>query len=66
MAVDPPPQKRRASGFRRVRTAHDLQPRLDASIVGRRMGADGQYLSVRLDPSDRRIPLILIFSRSAN
>ncbi|KAJ7902097.1 kinase-like domain-containing protein [Mycena olivaceomarginata] len=45
MAVDPPPQKRRASGFRRVRTAHDLQPRLDASIVGRRMGADGQYLS---------------------
>ncbi|KAF7361665.1 Serine/threonine-protein kinase ppk15 [Mycena venus] len=45
MAVDAPPQKRRASGFRRVRTAHDLQPRLDASVAGRRMGADGVYLS---------------------
>ncbi|KAJ7187983.1 kinase-like domain-containing protein [Mycena filopes] len=45
MAVDPPPQKRRASGFRRVRTAHDLQPRLDGPISGRRMGADGVYLS---------------------
>ncbi|KAJ6499048.1 kinase-like domain-containing protein [Mycena sanguinolenta] len=45
MAVDPPPQKRRASGFRRVRTAHDLQPRLDAPVVNRRMGADGLYLS---------------------
>ncbi|KAJ7747296.1 kinase-like domain-containing protein [Mycena metata] len=45
MAVDPPPQKRRASGFRRVRTAHDLQPRLEGPIAGRRMGADGVYLS---------------------
>ncbi|KAJ7178381.1 kinase-like domain-containing protein [Mycena crocata] len=45
MAVDPPPQKRRASGFRRVRTAHDLQPRLDIPVAGRRMGADGAYLS---------------------
>ncbi|KAJ7072138.1 kinase-like domain-containing protein [Mycena amicta] len=45
MAVDPPPQKRRASGFRRVRTAHDLQPRVDIPIGGRRMGADGVYLS---------------------
>ncbi|KAJ7079153.1 kinase-like domain-containing protein [Mycena belliarum] len=44
MAVDPP-QKRRASGFRRVRTAHDLHPRLDVSIQGRRMGGDGAYLS---------------------
>ena len=46
MAVDPPP-KRRAAGFRRVRNVHDLQPRLDVSPVGRRMGADGVYLSVR-------------------
>ncbi|TFK73908.1 kinase-like protein [Pluteus cervinus] len=40
-----PPQKRRASGFRRVRTSADLQPRLDASFTGRRMGSDGTYLS---------------------
>ncbi|KAF5380347.1 hypothetical protein D9615_004562 [Tricholomella constricta] len=45
MAVDPPPQRRRASGFRRVRTAHDLQPRLDVPPSGRRMGSDGVYLS---------------------
>ncbi|KAJ7091196.1 kinase-like domain-containing protein [Mycena epipterygia] len=45
MQVDPPPQKRRASGFRRVRTAHDLHPRLDVSVQGRRMGGDGTYLS---------------------
>ncbi|KAF7306059.1 Protein kinase [Mycena chlorophos] len=45
MAVDPPPQKRRSSGFRRVRTAHDLQPRLDLPVGGRRMDADGAYLS---------------------
>ncbi|KDR75192.1 hypothetical protein GALMADRAFT_226853 [Galerina marginata CBS 339.88] len=44
MAVDPPP-KRRAPGFRRVRTVHDLQPRPDASPTGRRMGSDGAYLS---------------------
>ena len=47
MAVDPPP-KRRAPGFRRVRTTHDLQPRLDVSPAGRRMGTDGVYLSVSL------------------
>lgn len=44
MAVDPPP-KRRAPGFRRIRTQQELQPRLDVSPAGRRMGADGQYLS---------------------
>ncbi|KAJ3514119.1 hypothetical protein NLJ89_g2567 [Agrocybe chaxingu] len=44
MAVDPPP-KRRAPGFRRVRTVHDLQPKLDTTPAGRRMGADGTYLS---------------------
>jgi dual specificity protein kinase YAK1 len=48
MAVDPPP-KRRAPGFRRIRTQQELQPRLDVSPAGRRMGADGQYLSVSLD-----------------
>jgi len=47
MNVDPPP-KRRAPGFRRVRTAHDLQPQVDIAPAGRRMGADGQYLSVSL------------------
>ncbi|KAG5353500.1 hypothetical protein C0989_006314 [Termitomyces sp. Mn162] len=45
MAVDPPPQRRRPSGFRRVRTAHDLQPRTDVPITGRRMASDGTYLS---------------------
>ncbi|KAJ7647142.1 kinase-like domain-containing protein [Roridomyces roridus] len=45
MPVDPPPPKRRADGFRRVRSTHDLHPRLDASVHGRRMGADGVYLS---------------------
>lgn len=45
MLVDPP-QKRRASGFRRVRTLHDLQPRADVPFAGRRMGSDGTYLSV--------------------
>jgi dual specificity protein kinase YAK1 len=46
MVVDPPPPKRRASGFRRVRTVHDLQPRTDIPTTGRRMGSDGVYLSV--------------------
>jgi dual specificity protein kinase YAK1 len=46
MVVDPPPPKRRASGFRRVRTAHDLQPRTDIPTTGRRMGSDGVYLTV--------------------
>ncbi|THV02423.1 kinase-like protein [Dendrothele bispora CBS 962.96] len=40
-----PPQRRRASGFRRVRDARDLQPRLDIPPTGRRMGSDGTYLS---------------------
>ncbi|KAF9568019.1 kinase-like protein [Agrocybe pediades] len=45
MAVDPPPKKR-APGFRRVRTQHDLQPRsFDAASSGRRMASDGTYLS---------------------
>lgn len=46
MAVDPPPQRRRPFGFRRVRTVHDLQPRTDVPITGRRMTSDGTYLSV--------------------
>ncbi|KAG6833539.1 hypothetical protein H0H87_005190 [Tephrocybe sp. NHM501043] len=45
MAVDPPPQRRRPAGFRRVRTVHDLQPRTDVPITGRRMTSDGTYLS---------------------
>ncbi|KAG6837514.1 hypothetical protein H0H93_008439 [Arthromyces matolae] len=45
MAVDPPPQRRRPSGFRRVRNAHDLQPRTDIPVTGRRMAGDGTYLS---------------------
>jgi len=46
MAVDPP-SKRRPVGFRRVRAVHDLLPKLDAPITGRRMSHDGAYLSVR-------------------
>ncbi|KAG6831676.1 hypothetical protein H0H92_008319 [Tricholoma furcatifolium] len=45
MAVDPPPQRRRPPGFRRVRAAHDLQPRVDVPITGRRMAGDGTFLS---------------------
>ncbi|KAG7098744.1 hypothetical protein E1B28_000654 [Marasmius oreades] len=44
MQVDPP-QRRRASGFRRVRDARDIQPRLDAPSTDRRMGSDGHYIS---------------------
>lgn len=44
MIVDSP--KRRPVGFRRVRTAHDMQPRLDVLPGTRRMGPDGSYLSV--------------------
>ncbi len=47
MAVDPPPPKRRASGFRRVRTVHDLQPRVDSGSLNRRVTSDGVFLSVR-------------------
>ncbi|KAF9049985.1 hypothetical protein BJ165DRAFT_971028 [Panaeolus papilionaceus] len=43
MAVDPP--KRRAPGFRRVRHSSELTPKPDLPPTGRRMGADGQYLS---------------------
>ena len=46
MVVDPPP-KRRPAGFRRIRTVHDLHPKLDAPNTGRRMAQDGTYLSVR-------------------
>ena len=48
MVVDAPPPRRRASGFRRVRTLHDLQPRLDVPPTGRRMGSDGVFLSVSM------------------
>ncbi|KAK7053446.1 dual specificity protein kinase yak1 [Paramarasmius palmivorus] len=44
MIVDPP-QRRRASGFRRVRDPHDIQPRLDVPQTGRRMGPDGKYMT---------------------
>lgn len=44
MMVDAP-KHRRSVGFRRVRTAHDLQPRLDVLPGNRRMGPDGSYLS---------------------
>ncbi|KXN91029.1 Serine/threonine-protein kinase ppk15 [Leucoagaricus sp. SymC.cos] len=44
MAVDPPP-KRRTSGFHRVRTIHDLQPRIENNVLSRRATADGVYLS---------------------
>lgn len=46
MDVQLPPQKRRASGFRRVRDARDIQPRLDIPPAGRRMDSTGVYLSV--------------------
>jgi dual specificity protein kinase YAK1 len=48
MVVDMPPQRRRVSGFRRVRGVHDLQPRLDLEPAGRRMASSGSYLSVTL------------------
>ena len=47
MLVDMPPQRRRVSGFRRVRSVHDLQPRLEIEPAGRRMASNGAYLSVR-------------------
>jgi len=50
MMVDPP-QRRRASGFRRVREVRDLQPRLDIPPTGRRMASDGTYLSVSRNAS---------------
>ncbi|KAL1665462.1 kinase-like domain-containing protein [Schizophyllum commune] len=45
MVVDPPSHKRRSQGLRRVNGASDLQPRLDVPPAGRRMAADGTYLS---------------------
>lgn len=44
MAVDSPPQRRRI-GFRRIQSSHELSPRPDVPKTGRRMGADGTYLS---------------------
>ncbi|KAF9263311.1 kinase-like protein [Marasmius fiardii PR-910] len=44
MIVDPP-QRRRASGFRRVRDARDIQPRLDVPTTGRRVDSDGHPIS---------------------
>jgi dual specificity protein kinase YAK1 len=44
MVVDTP--KRRPAGFRHVRSAHDLRPKLDAPTSARRMAQDGTYLSV--------------------
>lgn len=46
MQVDAPQHKRRASGFKRVRDARDLRPVVNQQPAGRRMGADGAYLSV--------------------
>jgi dual specificity protein kinase YAK1 len=50
MAVDPTP-KRKPSGFRRVRTVHDLQPRVENASLGRRVSAEGTYLSVCVSSS---------------
>ncbi|EIM81219.1 kinase-like protein [Stereum hirsutum FP-91666 SS1] len=44
MVVDPP-QKRRASGFRRVRDQRDLRPHVNPRPGGRRVDAAGQFLS---------------------
>ena len=44
MSIDPP-AKRRAPGFRRVRTAQDLAPKPDTLPTNRRMASDGTYLS---------------------
>lgn len=49
MVVDPP-QKRRASGFRRVRDQRDLRPHVNPRPGGRRVDAAGQFLSVRCVP----------------
>ncbi|KAF7971796.1 hypothetical protein HWV62_19869 [Athelia sp. TMB] len=45
MQVDAP-RGRRGSGFKRVRDARDLRPVVNAQPQGRRMGADGAYLSL--------------------
>lgn len=46
MQVDPP-QKRRASGFRRVRDQRDLRPHVNQRPMGRRVDVTGIGLSVR-------------------
>lgn len=46
MVLDSPQKQRRPVGFRHVRSAHDLLPKLDTPVVGRRMAQDGTYLSV--------------------
>jgi dual specificity protein kinase YAK1 len=56
MVVEPP-QKRRASGLRRIRDARDLRPRLDNQPVGRRMDSTGVYLSVSLPAIVSAFPL---------
>ncbi|KAI0949590.1 hypothetical protein AcW1_009149 [Taiwanofungus camphoratus] len=45
MAVEVPPPKRRASGLRRVRDHRDLRPFVNPQPAGRRMDANGTYLS---------------------
>lgn len=46
MVIDPP-QKRRASGFRRVRDQRDLRPSVNPRPGGRRVDSSGVGLSVR-------------------
>lgn len=57
MVLDVPP-KHRAPGFRRVRTVHDLQPRLDIPTTGRRMASDGTFLSVSAQRRRKKQSLI--------
>ncbi|TCD69830.1 dual specificity protein kinase yak1 [Steccherinum ochraceum] len=45
MSVDFAPPKRRASGLRRVRDQRDLRPFVNQQPPGRRMDADGTFLS---------------------
>jgi len=48
MVVDQPQHRRRASGFRRVRDTRDLRPYVNPQPSGRRMDANGVFLSVRI------------------
>lgn len=45
MVVDQPQHRRRASGFRRVRDTRDLRPYVNTQPSGRRMDANGVFLS---------------------
>ncbi|KAG1729189.1 kinase-like domain-containing protein [Suillus paluster] len=45
MVVDQPQHRRRASGFRRVRDTRDLRPYVNTQPSGRRMDANGTFLS---------------------